>query len=97
MTARLEPSQHSGSRDHARDLVAELPSDMTGIAVVLDCSRLVVGTPSFLDEIVKQLLVVRRADRLEVIADSSRIAELAERAAANRGVADRLSVIAQAT
>ncbi len=96
MTTRLEPSQHSGSRDHARDLLADLPSQMAGVSVVLDCTSLIVGTPSFLDEIVKEVLVVRRADRLEVIGGSARIAALIERAAANRGVADRLSVVARA-
>jgi hypothetical protein len=96
MTTRLEPSQHSGSREHARDLVAELPSDMVGASVVLDCTGLVVGTPSFLDEIVKEVLVVRRADRLEVVGGSVRILALAEQAAANRGVADRLSVASRA-
>lgn len=96
MTTRLEPSQHSGSRDHACDLLADLPSQMAGVSVVLDCTSLIVGTPSFLDEIVKEVLVVRRADRLEVIGGSARIAALIERAATNRGVADRLSVVARA-
>jgi len=96
MTTRLQPSQHSGSRDHARDLVAGLPSDMVGMSVVLDCTGLVVGTPSFLDEIVKEVLVARRADRLEIIGGSARIATLAERAATNRAVADRLNVVARA-
>lgn len=92
MIARLEPSQHSGSRDHARDLVAGLPSGMSGMSVILDCSDLVVGTPSFVDEIVKEVLLLRQADGLELTGSSARIATLAQRAAANRGVADRLSV-----
>lgn len=96
MTARLEPSEHSGSRDHARELVADLPSHMAGTSVVLDCSGLVVGTPSFVDEIVKEVLLLRNADRLELTGSSARIATLAERAAANRGVADRLTVVCRA-
>lgn len=95
MTARLEPSQHAGSRDHARELVATLPAQLAGTSVVLDCTGLAVGTPSFLDEIVKEVLVVRQADRLEVVGGSPRIATLSQKAAANRGVADRLTVVAR--
>jgi hypothetical protein len=69
---------------------------MEGVSVVLDCNVLVVGTPSFLDEIVKEILVVRRADRLEVVGSTSRVAALAQRAAVNRNVADRLTVIPRA-
>lgn len=69
---------------------------MAGMSVVLDCSGLVVGTPSFVDEIVKEVLLVRQADRLEFTDSSARIATLAERAAANRGVAARLSVLSGA-
>ncbi len=68
---------------------------MAGMSVVLDCTDLVVGTPSFLDEVIKEVLVLRQADRLEIIGSSARIATLAARAAANRGVADRLSVDAR--
>jgi hypothetical protein len=67
------------------------------MSVVVDCSGLVVGTPSFVDEIVKEVLLVRQADRLEFTGSSARVATLAERAAANRGVADRVSVAARAT
>lgn len=96
MTARLEPGQHAGSREHARRLVADLPAEMEGASVVLDCNVLVVGTPSFLDEIVKEILVMRRADHLEVVGSTSRVAALARRAAVNRNVADRLTVIPRA-
>lgn len=92
MTTRLEPTNHSGSREHARELVAGLPDDLAGVSVVLDCTGLAVGTPSFLDEIVKEVLVTRGAAGLEVMKGSTRVARLAERAAANRGVADRLIV-----
>lgn len=96
MMVRLEPGQHAGSREHARELVAALPAQLTGITVALDCAELVAGTPSFLDEIVKEILVTRRADRLEIVGSSRRIATLADRAAVNREVADRLITMPRA-
>lgn len=93
MTTRLEPPRHAGSRDHARSLLAGLPSRMTGTSVVLDCRELIVGTPSFLDEVVKELLVVREADQLEIVGGTARVATLTERAATNRGVAERVTIV----
>ncbi len=54
--ARIQTPGHAGSRDQARELVRELPDDLTGERVLVDCSKLVIGTPSFFDEIVKQVL-----------------------------------------
>lgn len=88
----IETPEHAGSRDQARELVRTLPDDLAGRRVVLNCSSLVVGTPSFLDEVVKQVLGQRGADALEVSDAPERARELLERAAANRGVVDRLRV-----
>jgi hypothetical protein len=73
-----------------------LPSQLQGGSVVLDCEALVVATPSFFDEIVKEILVARGADRLDIVAGSGRAGVLAQTAADNRGVADRLRVISRA-
>lgn len=92
---RLETPDHAGSRDQAKALAAALPADLEGETVVLDCSELVVGAPSFLDEIVKEVLVLRRAGALEVSEAPDRARELLERAAQNRSVGERLHVAAR--
>lgn len=91
---RVEPPNHAGSRDQAQKLAAALPAELKGQTVLLDCSELVVGAPSFLDEMVKQVLVVRRADALEINGARDRARDLLERAAQNRSVRERLRVVA---
>ena len=89
---RVKMPDHAGSRDQAKDLLSPLPSDLTGTTVALDCSAVVVSTPSFMDEIVKQVLEQRHAKTLEVSSGPQRARELLKRSAENRGVLDRLQV-----
>ena len=76
------------SRHQAR----ELTGDLSDTAVMVDCSALQASTPSFVDELVKVVLVDRRGDRLIVKGAPERTVELARRAAQNRGVLDRLEI-----
>lgn len=92
---RIETPDHAGSREQARSLIEHVPDDLSGKTVSLDCSQMVVGTPSFLDEVVKQLLEVRGSAALEVNGAPDRARELLERAAENRGVRDRLRIAVQ--
>jgi hypothetical protein len=78
------------SRHQARELTAALADDLSGTVVLVDCSALQASTPSFVDELVKVVLVDRRGDRLIVKGAPERTVELARRAAQNRGVIDRL-------
>jgi len=87
---RIKTPGHAGSRDQAIELVRPLAEDLTGQSVLVDCSNLVVGTPSFMDEIVKQILQQRRAETLEVSGGPARARQLLERSAENRGVRDRV-------
>ena len=89
---RIQTPDHAGSRDQAVSLVATLSDDLSGQTVLLDCANLLVGTPSFLDEVVKQVLQVRDAATLEASDAPNRVRDLLERSAANRGVRDRLRV-----
>lgn len=73
-------------------LVASLPDDLSDHEVVLDCAQMEVGSPSFLDEVVKQVLVLKRAGTLEIEGASQRAQVLLQRAADNRGVTERLRV-----
>jgi hypothetical protein len=93
MIALPKPASHSGSRPQAAELLSDLPSSLSSISVAIDCQDLTISTPSFWDEIVKQVLESRDASSLSVLQASSRAGELARRAAENRGVADRLSVV----
>jgi len=92
---RVETPDHAGSREQAKALAATTPADLKGQTVLLDCSELVVGAPSFLDEVIEQLLVLRHADALEVSGAPDRARDLLERAAGNRGVRERLRVAAR--
>jgi hypothetical protein len=89
---QIQTPDHAGSRDQAADLARDLPRDLTSQSVQLDCSRLVVVTPSFCDEVVKQILVERNAATLDVHDASERARELLEQSAQNRGVRDRVRV-----
>jgi len=89
---QLEAPEHAGSREQAQRVVEGLPSDLSGLVVVLDCSRLAISTPSFLDEVVKEVLVERRADALNLIDATERTREQIERSAQNRQVAGRVHV-----
>jgi pyrrolidone-carboxylate peptidase len=91
----IETPDHAGSRDQAQDLARPLDDDLTGQTVMIDCSNVLVATPSFLDEIVKQILEQRNAATLEVAGAPGRAQALLERAAENRGVRDRLRVATQ--
>lgn len=89
---RIKTPDHAGSREQAKALASELPGDLSGQRVILDCSSLVIGTPSFLDEIVKQTLEQKNAAALEVYDAPERVRGLLERAAKNRGVSSRLQI-----
>ena len=78
------------SRHQALELTASLASDLSGRVVMVDCTTLQASTPSFVDELVKAVLVARRGDRLIIKGAPERTVELARRAAQNRGVSDRL-------
>jgi hypothetical protein len=78
------------SRDQARELTASLAADLEDTIVMVDCSALQASTPSFVDELVKAVLVDRQGGRLIIKGAPERTVELARRAAQNRGVTDRL-------
>jgi hypothetical protein len=90
MSLRLRTPAHAGAREQARELTDALPPDLAEQDVILDCTDVLVGTPSFLDEIVKQVLDVRGAGTLSVQMASPRVQDLLERSADNRRLRDRL-------
>jgi hypothetical protein len=93
MTVSLDAPMLAGSRPRAQQILAKLPSDLSGHAVRLDCGSLVAASASFADEIVRTILVDLHAEELEVtsVSDQEFIGYLRERAEVY-GVADRLQV-----
>ena len=93
MTVSFEAPALAGSRPRAQQLLVELPDDLTGSAVQLHCESLIAAAASFADEIVRTILVDRKAELLEVtsVSDQEFITYLRERAEFY-GVADRLQV-----
>lgn len=90
--ALVMPSpSHAGSRSQAREMFSAHAAPL-GI-VLVDCSHQIVGTPSFLDELIRIVLVDREALGLLLDNASERIKTNAERCARNRGVQDRLQVV----
>jgi hypothetical protein len=94
VTVSLEAPALAGSRPRAQQLLVELPNDLTGSAVQLHCESLIAAAASFADEIVRTILVDRKAELLEVtsVSDQEFITYLRERAEVY-GVADRLQVL----
>lgn len=94
MTVSLEAPALAGSRPRAQQLLIDLPADLTGQAVQLHCESLIAAAASFADEIVRTILVDRKAERLEVtsVSDQEFITYLRERAELY-GVSGRLQVL----
>lgn len=88
----LTPEGHAGSREQAQSLTIGLAADLTGQTVAVDCASLVVSSPSFFDELVKQVLIERHANELIIDNAGDRLLRHAERSAANRNVSHRLRV-----
>ncbi len=84
-----------GSRNQARKLLSELPTDLSAAVVRLDCSAVAVSTPSFASEVVEVVLVERRGMRLELVNASSEFAEVAAEAAMISGVIDSLAILSE--
>lgn len=81
----------AGSRLRARQLLADLSSDLSGVTVELRCGALIAATAAFADEIIHEVLVARGAKALRVTgaSDNEFIDRLRERSGIH-GVSDRL-------
>ena len=79
-----------GTRPQATALTAALPEDLTGAVVLVDLRATKAAAPSFVDQLVRELLVERRAARVVLGGANPRIAALATRAAGKHDRADRL-------
>lgn len=84
----------AGTREAVSDLLAaqSVPAALTGETVVLLCRALASGSPSFADEMVKEVLVERGADELVLVGSSERFLQHVTAAAERRDVAGRVRV-----
>lgn len=81
-----------GSRARAADIAAALPANLHGVTVEVDVANVESASQSFVDELCKQVLVIRRADKFVVHNASARFANHMNKAARLREVPERLVV-----
>ena len=85
----------TGTRDLVRAwLESVLEPTLEDTLIAVDCSDLRSVTPSFVDEIMKIVLIERQASRLSFINPTERAKSYVSRSAQNRGVTDRVDVVA---
>lgn len=95
VTVSLEMPTLAGSRIRAQQLLNQLPQDLSGQVVELQCGLLIAAVVSFADEIVRTVLVDRHAERLEVTRVSDRyFVEHLRDCAVEYHAADRLHISA---
>jgi len=82
----------TSSRRTARDLLASLPADLSQHTVRVDFAGHVSAPPSFLDELVRVVLVERQAARLDFVDVPARLSVRLEDSARRREVSDRISI-----
>ena len=82
----------AGTREAVGDLLSaqSVPSRLSGQTVVVLCRELASGSPSFADELVKELLEDRAAAELVLVGPPARFQHHVEAAAVRRDVADRV-------
>jgi hypothetical protein len=89
---RIAVPRFAGIRDTARAVVAALPEALGASEVVVDMADTKAVAPSFIDELIRQVLVERGAFALTLHDAPARAIDLAVRFADNHHVGDRLRV-----
>ncbi len=82
----------AGTREAVGDLLAAqaVPSPLSGQTVVVLCRELASGSPSFADELVKELVEDRSAAELVLVGAPARFQHHVQAAAVRRDVAGRV-------
>lgn len=92
MSIEIRLPREVGTRPAVAPFLASLDEKLDGQRIVLDCRSLLSGTPSFADEMVKEILVERSADGLVVLGGTLDFATDLTAFATERGVIDRVSL-----
>lgn len=87
----LDAPALAGSRNRAREVLANVEADLTGVEVVLRARGILAASVSFIDELVFEVLVQRHAAVLKVVGatDPELVGYLKSRAT-EHGVLDKL-------
>lgn len=94
MTQLVSPELQS-SRNQARKLVETLPDRLDDANVDLDCREMKSASPSFVDQIIREVLVDRGAAGLTLVRPPESVGSLARRVASTHRVAERLEIISR--
>ncbi|HEY0487276.1 MAG TPA: hypothetical protein VGD72_13605 [Mycobacteriales bacterium] len=81
----------AGSRPAAAVLLSSLPADLTGQQVTVLSRDLLSGSPSFADELVRELTVERNAASVVVVGAEPTFEQYVHEAARNHDVGTRVS------
>jgi hypothetical protein len=91
-STNVEAPVRLGSREQATELLADLSTDLTGQTVVVSFRDNRSSRPSFVDELVREVLFVRDA-RCLVLEDAPELVRsTAQRSAVSRGLESRLHI-----
>lgn len=91
MTAIIAAPELVGSREQALDLLSGLPLNISDQIVIVSFDLNRSTRPSFVDELVKGILVVRCAKELNLRGVSETVHHYAQRSATSRRVDSRLT------
>ena len=88
----IEAPKLLGSREEAEELVAQLPADLVGHVIKVSFGATRSVRPSYIDELIRQILVERTADRLILQDVPEGAEETIRRSAVYRRLIDRVEV-----
>jgi hypothetical protein len=80
----------AGSREAANSMAAALGHDLSGETVVVNCRDLFSASPSFIDQLVKRLLLEKHAATLIFLGADGDVEKEARDSATLRNVAEQL-------
>jgi hypothetical protein len=81
----------AGSRPAAAALLASIPADLSGDEVAVLCRDLLTGSPSFADELVRQLAVERNAGHVVLVGADETFERYVRDAACSHAVTERVA------
>jgi hypothetical protein len=92
MTSTIEAPRRLGSREQAAEVLSKLPECLIGQTVVMSFHNNVAARPSFVDELVREILVSRNASCLVFQDPPDLVRSTALRSAESRSVLPHLLI-----
>lgn len=93
----LSSPDYIGGRAAAAEWLADLDADLTGVRVDIDCAALISTSPSFVDEVLKDLVIERGAQLVKMKDVPLDVATWIDDAVKRRGISDAVMVDIRAT